>query len=501
MRSFILTIFLLSVGILPLAAQDVIVSGNADFKRLCEGNTLPAEEGWTVVKKNVAIPGVTPEIWCGIVRIRKAEKSYIATLAYGPVHCDDMWRLSEGLVIYNKGNKYSALCLVGEKWKQTLSSYNCRIIACGHADGAKAQMLVRDKNGFFSWIDEGGKHIEGTPEHYDDAVIYRAHGDVVAVKTGGKWGAMASDASVVVPIQYDTLFLTAPLRQWGGEWADANWLYVNKGGLWGVRGDNGMEALPPVYDGLSYWPTAPDTWCYRKSGSKWGMMETGGRQTLPEEYDGLSPYSFNAYVSGNLRLPFAIVAGRGNERALLNHKGHELIPFMKDKDMFDLLVMFYPRNSFSVFVWNNYKLWAKGEFESKADYEARRRNPSKTEGYVASLIPAAEKAFVSAIIGKDAKLILSRYDAEEETFVFSVDKILQDTYKISVPRTDAPLFKAEFDSISTDALATAKYFILNDMLSLRSITFTTAEGKTFRFDNPAAEGYSQPLLRDLDLIQ
>lgn len=231
------------------------------------------------------------------------------------------------------------------------------------------------------------------------------------------------------------------------------------------------------------------------------MMETGGRQTLPEEYDGLSPYSFNAYVSGNLRLPFAIVAGRGNERALLNHKGHELIPFMKDKDMFDLLVMFYPRNSFSVFVWNNYKLWAKGEFESKADFEARRRDPSKTEGYVASLIPAAEKAFVSAIIGKDAKLILSRYDAEEETFVFSVDKILQDTYKISVPRTDAPLFKAEFDSIFPDALATAKYFILNDMLSLRSITFTTAEGKTFRFDNPAAEGYSQPLLRDLDLIQ
>lgn len=501
MRSFILTIFLLAVGILPMAAQDVIVSGNADFKRLCEGNTLPAEEGWTVVKKNVAIPGVTPEIWCGIAEIRKGDKYYIATLAYGPIRCDDMWRLSEGLVIFNKGNRYSALCLVNGKWKQTLSGYNCRIIACGHAEGAKAQMLVRDKKGFFSWIDQSGKHIEGTPEQYDDAVIYRAHGDVVAVKTGGKWGAMSSDARLVVPIQYDTLFLTAPLRQWGGKWAEANWLYVNKDGLWGVRGDNGIEALPPVYGGLSYWPTAPDTWCYRKPGGKWGMMESSGRQTLPEEYDGLSPYSFNPYVSGGKRLPFALVAGRGNERALLNHKGHALIPFMRDKDMFDLLVMFYPQSSFSVFTWNNYKLWTQGEFESMAEFEARRRDPSRMEGYIASLIPAAEKAFAAAVIGKDARLILSRYDAETETFVFSVDKILQDTYKIHVPRADAPLFKAEFDGISPEALASAKYFICNDMLSLRSITFTTAEGKTFRFDNPAAEGYTQPSLKDLDLIQ
>ena len=501
MRSFILTAFLLAVGSLSVAAQEVIVSGGADFKRLCEGNTLPAEEGWTVVKKNVAIPGVTPEIWCGIARVRKQDKDYIATLAYGPVRCDDMWRLSEGLVIFNKGNRYSALCLVDGKWKQTLNGFNCRIIACGQADGAKARMLVRDKNGFFSWIDESGQHVSGTPEHYDDAVIYRADGDVVAVKNEGKWGAMSPDARVVVPIQYDTLFLTASLRQWGGKWAEANWLYVNKDGLWGVRGDNGVEALPPVYDGLSYWPTAPDTWCYRRGGGKWGMMESDGRQVLPEEYDGLSPYSFNHYVSASRRLPVAIVAGRGKGRALLNHKGRELLPYMEDKDMFDLLVMFYPQNSFSVFSWNHYKLWDKGEFESNADFEARRKDPSRTEGYIASLIPAAEKAFVSAIIGNDARLILSRYDAESETFVFSIDKILQDTYRIRVPRADAPLFKAEFDSISSEALKSAKYFIHNDMLSLRSITFTTAEGKTFSFDNPAAKGYTQPSLKDLDLIK
>ena len=501
MRSFILTAFLLAAGILPLTAQDVIVSGNADFKRLCEGTTLPAEEGWTVVKKNVAIPGVTPEIWCGIAQIRKGEKGYIATLAHGPIRCDDMWRLSEGLVVFNKGNKYSALCLVDGKWKQTLSGYNCKIVACGHAEGAKAQLLVRDKNGRFSWIDEGGKHIEGTPEHYEDAVIYRAHGDVVAVKTGGKWGAMTADARVVVPIQYDTLFLTAPLRQWGGKWAEANWLYVKRDGRWGVRGDNGVEALPPVYGGLSYWPKAPDTWCYHMPGGKWGMMESDGKLVLPEGYDGLSPYSFNPYVSGSLRLPFAIVAGRGKERALLSHKGKELLPFMEDADMFDMLVMFYPQKSFSVFTWNRYKLWDKGEYETTAEFEARKKDPSRNEGYVASLLPAAEKAFVSAIIGNDARLILSRYDADSETFVFSVDKILQDTYKIKVPRSDAALFREEFDSLAAEALKSAKYFVHNDMLSLRSIAFTTPEGKTFGFDNPAAEGYSLPSLKDLDLLQ
>ena len=44
MRSFILTAFLLAAGSLSMVGQDVIVSGGADFKRLCEGNTLPAEE-------------------------------------------------------------------------------------------------------------------------------------------------------------------------------------------------------------------------------------------------------------------------------------------------------------------------------------------------------------------------------------------------------------------------------------------------------------------------
>ena len=501
MRNIVLAAVLLLLGGFQLAGQDVIVSGSADFKRLCEGNMLPKKEGWTVVSKNVAIPGVSPEIWCGIARIRKSDKNYIATLAYGPVLCDRMWLLSEGLVIYNKGSRYSALCLVDGKWKQTLKGYNCEAIPFGSAAGGKAKLLSRRKDGFYSWIDEGGRHLAGTPDHYDNTVLYNRNDEVVAVKTGGKWGVMSPDARIVVPIQYDTLFLTASLRRWGGKWAGANWFYVNKGGSWGVRGDNGVDALPPVYGGLSYWPTAPDSWCYHMPGGKWAMRESSGRQILPEEYDGLSPYSFSASVSGSLRLPFAIIAGRGKGRALLNHKGSELLPYMEDADMFDMLVMFYPRKSFSVFTWNRYKLWTKGEFESAAEFEARKKDASRTVGYVASLLPAAEKAFTTAIIGGDARLILSRYDADIECFFFSVDKILQDTYRIRVPRADAPLFKEEFENFAADALKTASYFIHNDMLALRSISFTTPEGKTFSFSNPEAEGYTTPLLKDLDLIQ
>ncbi len=501
MRNIVLAAVLLLLGSFQLAGQDVIVSGSADFKRLCEGNTLPKKEGWTVVSKNVAIPGVSPEIWCGIAQIRKSDKNYIATLAYGPVRCDRMWVLSEGLVIYNKGSKYSALCLADGKWKQTLKGYNCEAIPFGHADGGKAQMLSRGKDGFYSWIDEGGKHLAGTPDHYEQTVLYSRNDEVAAVKTGGKWGAVSSDARTVVPIQYDTVFLTAPLRRWGGRWAGVNWFYVNKNGLWGVRGDDGSEALPPIYGGLSYWPTAPDSWCYHMPGGKWGMKESGGKQILPEEYDGLSPYSFNASVSGAGRLPFAIIAGRGKGRALLNHKGRELLPYMEDADKFDMLVMFYPQQSFSVFAWNRYKLWTKGEFESTAEFEARRRDADRTAGYISSLLPAAEKAFTAAILGSDARLILSRYDADSECFLFSVNKILQDTYRIRVPRSDAPLFKEEFASFAAAALGSAKYFIKNDMLALRSITFTTPEGKSFSFENPEAEGYSLPSLKDLDLIQ
>ena len=47
MRNIVLAAVLLLLGSFQLAGQDVIVSGSADFKRLCEGNTLPKKEGWT----------------------------------------------------------------------------------------------------------------------------------------------------------------------------------------------------------------------------------------------------------------------------------------------------------------------------------------------------------------------------------------------------------------------------------------------------------------------
>lgn len=501
MRNIVLTGFLLFLTFSSIVGQDVIVRGSSDFKNLCKGNALPMREGWTVVKKNLSPGALSPEIWCGIARINKINDSYEATLAYGPTRCDDMWMLSDGLVVYCNGSRFSAACLVDGKWKQTLKNFNCKMILCGRSDGAVARMLVRGKDDAHRWIDQSGKHLAGTPEHYENTIVYWGKDITVAVKSEGKWGVMTPDARVAVPIRYDTLFLTAPLREWGGKWDKANWFFVKKNGLWGVHGDNGTEAIPLAYRGLSYWPTAPETWCYRLPGGKWGIKDTDGRQILREEYDGLSPYSFNVSVSGSLRLPFAIIAGKGKGRALLNHKGRELLPYTEDADFFDMLVMFYPQKSFSVFTWNRYKLWDKGEFESGAEFEARKKDPSMNAGYVASLLPASEKAFTSAIIGDKPRLILSRYDADTECFLFSVDKILQDTYRIRVPRADAPLFKEEFESFAADALATAKYFIHNDMLALRSISFLTPEGKTFIFENPAAKGYTGPSLKDLDLIR
>ena len=60
MRNIIFSAILLVLGSLSLAGQDVIVVGGGDFKTLCEGNTIPAQEGWAVLKKNVAAAGLSP---------------------------------------------------------------------------------------------------------------------------------------------------------------------------------------------------------------------------------------------------------------------------------------------------------------------------------------------------------------------------------------------------------------------------------------------------------
>ena len=47
-----------------------------------------------------------------------------------------------------------------------------------------------------------------------------------------------------------------------------------------------------------------------------------------------------------------------------------------------------------------------------------------------------------------------------ECFLFSVDKILQDTYRIRIPRADAPLFKEEFNSLALEEKSRVKAHFL-----------------------------------------
>lgn len=491
--TFVTVIFLL----LYFCADAWGISVKGKLRELCSASDLDPELEWQIVSKREN----SKEIWFGIANLQKESGDTVATLAYGPLRCDKMYWLERDrtVVAENKG-KYSLIRILDNgKTDCPIKSRPCLGFLCSGNRNGDDVFLTHEAEGRYVWLDSAGKVLEGAPS-YSNVIISNDFPKMIQVKTDGKWGLIDKNVKQVFSASYDTLIALPGIKKWGGKWEKEAWYYVEAKGKWGLRGANGEQVLPTVYKIIKFWWDLSNMLFTCKESNLWGIVGSDGEQILPEEYELLEYFPFEKSLIGNRRVPTAILARKNGLTALLNKEGKELIPFGVYSDNMELQLMFFPQNSFSVYMWNKYRLWQKGEYETAAEFEARKKDPSRMKSYVAKLLPAAEKAFIAEKTDNGSEIILSRYDAESGCFLFSHNKILQDTYRLRVPVADAPQFKEEFPKMKDAALATAKYFIDNDMLALDSITFKNSEGNTYEFENPASSAYFGPEMLDFDLL-
>ena len=354
----------------------------------------------------------------------------------------------------------------------------------------------KDKKAYMDWLDEDGKVLERKE----------------FLKT------IADEKSLIMRSPQDSLWrlytsagkeIAGPFKHYpdGGldafySWESTRnilnendfWLLQGMDGKWGILTTDGQSQgvlVPMEYDNIGFWKDLPDVFVLAKDG-KTGLYTRDYKPLFAEKFDYLTFTPFEPEFSGTLKLPKAFIACRDGKYGMIDRDGNVLIPFEysegKERSYLEnVLARIYPEASFKVFMENHYSVTSRDEFETVADFKARIEDPQKQKAYLSRILPVAEKAFVKEFLAKEgAAFILSSYDAASETFTLSHNLIYTDTYRIPVPRGEAPQFKLEFSLIQEDALKGAEFFVDHDNIALKKASFVTSDGHTYTFQNPHA---------------
>ena len=125
----------------------------------------------------------------------------------------------------------------------------------------------------------------------------------------------------------------------------------------------------------------------------------------------------------------------------------------------------------------------KGEYEKTEHFEARMKDAKMQEEYLREVMADAPQRYLKEKTKGGLKLSIGQYDADNECFPINVGIAPWNSFLLPVPITEAEAFKDAFSSIKAEAEKNAELGIRYDAPSVESITFTTSDGKTYRYEN------------------
>ena len=123
----------------------------------------------------------------------------------------------------------------------------------------------------------------------------------------------------------------------------------------------------------------------------------------------------------------------------------------------------------------------KGEYEKTEHFEARMKDAKMQEEYLREVMANAPQRYLKEKTKGGLKLSIGKYDADNETFPINLGIAPWNSILLSVPIAEAESFKDEFLSIKAEAEKNAELGIRYDAPSVEGITFTTSDGKTYRY--------------------
>lgn len=348
--------------------------------------------------------------------------------------------------------KGSLINKLGEVVLQT-DSYNW-----GYKDGL---FWSYDRDGHITFFDDKIEPISDKPLKY-----VRHYYDLIVTKEDDKYGLIQRNGRIVLPSIYDEIY--------------PNEIGVNLikyQGKYGILDRNGDFIVEPIYDGLylPYSSSMKDVTIFKING-KCGLTNKDGNVLLFPKFDWLG------YMSNGL-VPFRLSNNYGYLRIYENIEDFISQYLLKIESESEYI---NPRVNEHLQSWSQ-----KGEFEKTADWQKRISTQRYEE--IARIIEVYKEEYRELAskhhqkkrsleekyldLKKDRilkhfdpeKLQISRYDADNETFLITIDNTFA---KIVLPVDiiNAPAFKDNWESIKDSV--TVEFDNKIDDIAIKSIAFT-----------------------------
>jgi hypothetical protein len=353
-----------------------------------------------------------------------------------------------------RNGKHGVMDTIGTEIIPCLYDYSISFDRKGFAD--------IQTNGKYGLINKNGKEIVAC--QYDERILFDDKG-FANVKMNGKYGLIDTTGTVIISCLYD----------YNISFDSQGFAEVQTNRKYGLFNKNGKEIAACQYDDRIFFDDKG--FAKVKMNEKCGLIDITGAVIISCLYDRVEP--FNNKGLAEVRL--------GKDRKYLDKMGNlydDASFFQKEQER----ILKQPFSEYAQsFVGTRINEWQKkGEFEKKQDWEQRVTEKSKKAKAIA-LTKEAEQSYLAwAASYIDTKLTLEDYDIDNETF--QAQSPLFGNLLIPVPVDDAPSFKTMWNSLQQ----TPKYFIENDKCALADMTFTTPNGKSYKYSNKASLKYQTP---------
>ena len=323
-------------------------------------------------------------------------------------------------------------------------------------------------------------------KEFEDAKAYwPPSGDIyVSIKENGKWGVLGRNGAYLAEPAWEGV---APAGEIGGELLLGT--YLETGG-WGLQlGDR--EVFPHINEWMD---VGSHDILYRPRGGHTGVCSLDGRLILQATFDKIERYTSELAPEMNF---YKVTTG--GKWGLFTDDGVLAVPpLYTDEQELEVAAATCQRESYSQYVKRLALQLSvtKDEFETTAQFEARKSNPSLQEEYLATKLSDAGIRFVTWSLDNARhdrmngyKIILSDYDADNGCFYLSNTATPHhNPYILYVPLDKARQFKEEFPAMSKTALEGARYVVNMDTLCIGRMEFTLSDGTTYSIFNQTNTG-------------
>lgn len=347
-------------------------------------------------------------------------------------------------------------------------------------------------------IDDNGKEL--IPVKYKDVgTIIGKNKWAWAVADDGNAGLVNTKGEVILPFEHGSIHV------------DEYGVSARRDGesKYFVLLDDGTKT-EALYDDVTF---TKDGYVYSVDGL-YGFATPKGKKVLDPQFESilLVNYDPDLGATNNPYVGKKVLYVKKNDLWGVAHLGNGsyiIEPLILDKDK----VMTYLGKSLQ---WTDYYMaernWRdqylnnKDEFETEAQFQARRADPDANEAYANKKMADFPATFLNGQIKLAVNthgaidITWHNYDAEKGAFPFSSNLSAIPIYYLSVPIEEGPAFRQALSSIRTkDMIQSASFMIYQHFAQIAEMDITLPSGKVYHYVNPGLEGYAGPIVKYTDL--